>query len=414
MQFFLLSYPRSGNTWSRYLIEYFSKRPTTSCPTTRYPEDWAVASRDSKGLCESVEIDGVDKSAEFIAIKKHRMFPSEQDSLPMVLVVRNYKECLIRHLGSQKAASKHISGEDNNSVNYFQCLSNFDSWKGEKLLIYYEDLIDGDCGTLKKLCEFMKCHDEKKIKEFTANIDFHKSNGIKSYESITVIGKGASQSGGNEKIFHSKSMSHSEKREWDEMVKDRYPVLFERYLKRYEEDEVKLHLGCGGKSLPGFINCDLYNENADKKCDIRDLSCFDDNSIDLIYASHVLEHVKRHEVSSTVEEWCRVLRPGGKLYVAVPDFEAVASHYMENRDLKPLQGLLNGGQNYEGNEHYVCFDFSFLKEILAEQGFVDVDRYDWRESEFSDFDDFSKAYLPHMDFENGRLMSLNVLATKGE
>ena len=45
-------------------------------------------------------------------------------------------------------------------------------------------------------------------------------------------------------------------------------------------------------------------------------------------------------------------------------------------------------------------------------GFKEVYRYDWRETEHSNIDDFSQAYIPHMDKENGELMSLNIEAIK--
>lgn len=76
-------------------------------------------------------------------------------------------------------------------------------------------------------------------------------------------------------------------------------------------------------------------------------------------------------------------------------------------------GLLYGGQNYEFNFHYQVFDFLLLKNLLEKNGFRDVERYDWRDFLPDNFDDFSRAYLPHMDFEHGRLMSLNVVTVKG-
>ena len=42
----------------------------------------------------------------------------------------------------------------------------------------------------------------------------------------------------------------------------------------------------------------------------------------------------------------------------------------------------------------------------------DVKRYDWRDTEHAEFDDHSQAYLPHMDKENGTLISLNIEAVK--
>ena len=54
---------------------------------------------------------------------------------------------------------------------------------------------------------------------------------------------------------------------------------------------------------------------------------FDDNSVQVLYASHVLEHVsynydlhnERPVLFETLKEWKRVLKPNGILYVAVPD-----------------------------------------------------------------------------------------------
>ena len=45
--------------------------------------------------------------------------------------------------------------------------------------------------------------------------------------------------------------------------------------------------------------------------DCRDLSRFEDDSIDEIYASHVLEHLSyRNEIVPALKEWRRVLLPG--------------------------------------------------------------------------------------------------------
>ncbi len=53
-----------------------------------------------------------------------------------------------------------------------------------------------------------------------------------------------------------------------------------------------------------------------------------------------------------------------------------------------------------------------MEKDLKEVGFKDIRRYDWRETEHSDIDDFSQCYLPHMDKENGMLMHLNIEAIK--
>ncbi|MFC1945689.1 hypothetical protein ACFLW1_00650 [Chloroflexota bacterium] len=50
--------------------------------------------------------------------------------------------------------------------------------------------------------------------------------------------------------------------------------------------------------------------------------------------------------------------------------------------------------------------------MLDGAGFYNVHREDWRETEHRDHDDFSRAYLPHIDKENGTLVSLNIEAEK--
>ncbi|GMO47366.1 MAG: hypothetical protein Ta2B_29430 [Termitinemataceae bacterium] len=73
-------------------------------------------------------------------------------------------------------------------------------------------------------------------------------------------------------------------------------------------------------------------------------------------------------------------------------------------------GLLYGGQNYDYNFHYQTYDFSRLKKLLESAGFSNIACYDWEDFLPDGYDDYSRAYLPHMDFENGTLMSLNVTA----
>ena len=41
-----------------------------------------------------------------------------------------------------------------------------------------------------------------------------------------------------------------------------------------------------------------------------------------------------------------------------------------------------------------------------------IDKYDWSKTEHSKFDDHSQAFLPHMDKQNGTLISLNVECVK--
>jgi ubiquinone/menaquinone biosynthesis C-methylase UbiE len=175
----------------------------------------------------------------------------------------------------------------------------------------------------------------------------------------------------------------------------------------------KLHLGCGNKPIKDFINIDVRHlEGVDMVDDIKQLSSFENKSVDLIYCSHVLEHFGRNEYKSVLKRWFDLLKDGGTLRVAVPDFEKVVEHYNEYKDLNLLRGFLYGGQTYDQNFHYCGWDFKTLEYDLKSIGFNKIIRYDWRKTEHFDIDDFSQSYLPHMEKIHGKLMSLNVEATK--
>lgn len=60
----------------------------------------------------------------------------------------------------------------------------------------------------------------------------------------------------------------------------------------------------------------------------------------------------------------------------------------------------------------MTFDFDSLKKVLVDTGFKNVGIWDWRTTEHATVDDYSQSYLPHMDKDNGMLMSLNIEATK--
>lgn len=179
---------------------------------------------------------------------------------------------------------------------------------------------------------------------------------------------------------------------------------------------MKLHIGCGTRHIPGFTHVDIADApHIDYRCLADDLAPFEDNSVSLIYASHILEHFCRNEVAVVLKEWHRVLMPGGTLRIAVPDFAAVVEMYEQEglRDGKSgLVGLVCGGQKNEYDFHKIIFDEPFLTFLLLNAGFVNIHRWDWRNTEHAWLDDFSQAYLPHMDKQNGRLMSLNLEAVK--
>jgi predicted SAM-dependent methyltransferase len=176
---------------------------------------------------------------------------------------------------------------------------------------------------------------------------------------------------------------------------------------------MKLHLGCGKRHIPGFVHIDAVEyPHVDHVATIDNLGFIASDSVDLIYNCHVLEHFRRKDVGRVLQEWCRVLKPGGVLRVSVPDFAKLCEVYMRSGDINLVIGPIFGRQDYLYNIHYNVFDEKSLTKLLLESGFGKVARYDWRQTGHAHVDDFAQAYIPHMDRENGTLISLNMEAVK--
>ncbi len=186
---------------------------------------------------------------------------------------------------------------------------------------------------------------------------------------------------------------------------------------------VMLNLGCCSKKLPGFINVDIRSE---VQPDIVDnaftLEKFDDESIDLIYCCHMLEHLSYDESCQALYVWYTKLKKGGILRLSVPDLKVVFSHYFYHNDLDFLMSFLYGGQKHEFDFHKNGWDFDKLTKELKSVGFYKIQRWDWQTTEPHNYcDDYSSCYYPNKSCVMqggkitkmcGKLMSLNIEAIK--
>ncbi|MBK8285344.1 MAG: methyltransferase domain-containing protein [Ahniella sp.] len=105
----------------------------------------------------------------------------------------------------------------------------------------------------------------------------------------------------------------------------------------------RLHIG-GVERGEGWENFNAVPSAAvDHLGNGRDLGRFSDESFDLIYASHVLEHFDwRHELPPVLKEWRRVLKPGGELHVSVPDLAILCRLFLDRERLALHQRYLIG------------------------------------------------------------------------
>lgn len=151
-----------------------------------------------------------------------------------------------------------------------------------------------------------------------------------------------------------------------------------------------LHIGCGDINLPGWVNIDArpFSHVHIVSQDIS-LGEFQDSSVSAIYLCHVLEHFPFAELQSVLNLFNQKLKPGGVLYLAVPDFHKIVESYTSNRDISSIMKVLMGGQEYEYNFHYSVFDHQFLSHNLSSAGFVSVMSYDPSDLLGRAFNDFS-------------------------
>jgi len=152
--------------------------------------------------------------------------------------------------------------------------------------------------------------------------------------------------------------------------------------------DIKLDLGAEGISPPGFVPM-----GHDHGTEIYPLAV-DDESVDVIRASHVLEHFPFGIVPDIVKHWASKLKPGGVLKIAVPNFEFIARAYLDGKEV-PIEGYAMGGQTDTDDFHKALFDAQTLTDLFREAGLTDIGFWD------SDADDCSR--LP---------VSLNMRAVK--
>lgn len=179
---------------------------------------------------------------------------------------------------------------------------------------------------------------------------------------------------------------------------------------------IKVNLGCGWRNFgKEWIHIDNGEyEHLDFRCDVRNTP-LSNESVDLIYSSHVIAYFDRIEVLDFLKECNRVLKKGGILRLATPDFHQICKLYLENKIilnkfLGPIFGKMNMGDSTI--YHKTTYDLDSLSELLISNGFDKPNLYDWKNTEHRNFDDHSQAYIPHMDKENGTLISLNVESFK--
>jgi predicted SAM-dependent methyltransferase len=166
-------------------------------------------------------------------------------------------------------------------------------------------------------------------------------------------------------------------------------------LPQNEGGRVYIHLGCGRINATGFINVDAVPlPHVHYVQEVDDLSVFPNGYADLIYASHVLEHISHKKVAKVLKEWRRVLKGGGILRISVPDFDKVIKIYKsEGNAIQAIVGVLMGGQDYAYNFHKAAFNKKYLTRLFMSVGFRKVRGWDPERVKLHSFKDWASRSI---------------------
>jgi predicted SAM-dependent methyltransferase len=193
--------------------------------------------------------------------------------------------------------------------------------------------------------------------------------------------------------------------------------------------KIMLNLGCGQTRPTGWINTDSslnswlqripisrwvmvqlfkrvnYDLNAEYM-DLRNAWRYDDNSVDVVYGSHVFEHLSSSTATFFLSEAFRVLKPDGVIRLIVPDLYQLSKNYLDQFNIGDQSAadtflfwinlaqentypqerslatkVINFWQDYP-HQHKSMYDFISLSKMLQNKGFSNIQQSFYGESKY--------------------------------
>ena len=182
-------------------------------------------------------------------------------------------------------------------------------------------------------------------------------------------------------IYHMGEATFS-KEEWPDygnrIIKENGTKNMLRYNKH-----IKLNLGSGGVEIPGYLSVDLYDNRASILMDVFNLdTILPENSVEELMASHLFEHVNPYKSVELLQKWCKILKPGGKLIMELPNILELCQDFV-NGTKAERYGILNcvyGSVNTKDSEDPSAITsphlWGWYPEIMVDHlvwaGFTDI------------------------------------------
>jgi len=215
----LLSLPRTGSNWIRYWFEYFSSENTSERNVLVETNHWG---------------DIRTEKTNATLYKRHKLTDEDVSGRAienLVLVLRDYRECFVRHCRGrtfEKRVSRMTDFTDN--------IEMYDKFKGNKMIMYYEDFVKSPQIYMKEFLDFLG------VKNDWKNIDVkkHRDISVELYEKGGVENVGTQTRGAPsltkgkaDFTFHQQDLTYEMKQQLEDWFKSEYAEFHKNYLDRY-------------------------------------------------------------------------------------------------------------------------------------------------------------------------------------
>ena len=162
------------------------------------------------------------------------------------------------------------------------------------------------------------------------------------------------------------------------------------------DGKVLVHIGCGELDDLRYINIDARSmPHVHYATQDLGLKQFAPESVDLIYACHVIEHLSHQRLLPIFTNWFSRLKYGGVVRLSVPNFDTIVEIYKDQKkNIDAIKLPLLGGQEYDFNYHNAIFNYNYLCDLLKKSGFKTIREWDPKSASYYNFDDWaSKTFV---------------------
>jgi len=226
---YLLRAPRSGSHWLFYCINAAL--------------DKNILHSDGTRVTEYPLRNGGDITTAHNPYDLHLNVNSDETDL-LIFMVRNYRECMLRHFSSPEAVYTEIRHQTTNNHlannkewvfnfhanQYFHNFRVYELWNPKnRMIVYYEDLIENPRLVLSQIAHFIEeSNKQNAIDNFMQHFNDHFEKSLQIYEETYT-----SHTRGKSLLYHTNKAGLDKCFHLDTLVKNAFPEFVEKYLSRY-------------------------------------------------------------------------------------------------------------------------------------------------------------------------------------